>query len=499
MTHRLTNVVIINPSFPSRRNARGTIDLPAVRVGAVTLPLLAALVHRLRPDCSVRIYDEIATPVDLAHLDRCTRETTLVLMTALTTTAYEARAWSQRIQRMGFAVVIGGPHASAVPEEVAGYANAAVHGEAEVHLPAIIQAFEAGVLTRQTRPGLVFRSDATADLALSPKPEFHLYRYSRNYMQQCTLEFSRGCPYGCNFCASTNLYTRSVRHKTIGQVLAEIDALPVYPGGRRVWFFGDDNFASVHARAKELAHAIGRSFPRSFWGCAMTIASAADTSLLDALVAGGMRYAFVGFDSIVQESLDASNKRAARVKQFNSLIGDMKQRGIFIVAALVFGFDHDRPRVFADTLRWARDSGVDILNLNVVRPYPSSPVYTQLRNEERLLADPWWLEPYERRVEMVHGLTANLANVMTTYRPRHMTARDLTEGTLWVGQEFHSLRLALPRMMRNAGSLASLVVDGMTNHSYSRHFQSFVPVGDPARGERSEVAGKDKSSEDDYV
>ena len=61
--------------------------------------------------------------------------------------------------------------------------------------------------------------------------------------------------------------------------------------------------------------------------------------------------------------------------------------------------------MFSDTLRWALDTGVDIVNLNVARPYPSTPMYAQLKREGRLTHDPWWLMPQDVRLEMVHGLT----------------------------------------------------------------------------------------------
>lgn len=473
---RLTHALLINPSYPSILNDRGALDVPEIRVGAATLPLLAALVRGARPDCEIRMWDEIGTPVDLAYADGCPRESTLVLMSVRTTIAFEAREWSRKLSAMGFTVVMGGPHASALPEECAGYANAAVHGEAEVHMDDVIAAFEAGAIDARTLPGRIFKRSENADMSKSPRPEFGLYRHSRTYMQQGTLEFSRGCQYRCSFCASTNLYTASLRHKGVGQVLDEIGALPAYPGGTRVWFFGDDNFASVHGRAKALSLAIGRAFPRASWGCAMTIASAADGALLDAMVEGGMRYVFIGFDSIVQESLDSTNKSVSKAAQFSALIDNMKKRGIFVIAALVFGFDHDRPTVFADALAWARDTGVDILNLNVARPYPSSPFYAELKGSGRLLHDPWWLQPFERRLEMVHGLTANLAGVMTTYHPRHMSARDVAEGTLWLGQEFYRARHLLPRLFRNARGATSLIVDALTNYFYAREYRTFAPV-----------------------
>src|SRR5262245_29772298 len=157
----------------------------------------------------------------------------------------------------------------------------------------------------------------------------------------------------------------------------------------------------------------------------MTIASANDGALLDDLAAGGMRYAFIGFDSVVQESLSGADKNLARANRFKPLVAALKQRNIFIVAALVFGFDTDGPDVFRRTLDWALDSGVDVVNLNVLRPYPSSPLYPQLRDQGRLFHDPWWLQSLTTRMAMVHGLTANVSGAMTTFRPARMTAQQL--------------------------------------------------------------------------
>jgi radical SAM superfamily enzyme YgiQ (UPF0313 family) len=476
---KLAHAIVINVSYPCKRNGRGTLLLPEMRMGAATLPLLAAIVRACRPACEVHQYDEIGTPIDFDYIDGLPRERTLILLSVSTNLAHEAKVLSRRFQAMGFPTVIGGPHASACLEEVASYANAAVRGEAEVSLPSVIEAFEAGELTAATRPGLLWRGGTDAVLERSPIPDRTLYKHSRHYMNPGVLEFGRGCQYRCSFCASTNLYTQSLRHKSIGQVLAEIATLPAYPGGHRVWFFGDDNFASSHARAKALARAIGQFYPKARWGCAMTIASARDPDLLDTLVEGGMRYVFIGFDSIVKESLASAQKNLSRPEHYVPLVAELKKRNIFVIAALVFGFDHDRIDVFRRTLEWANEAGVDTLNLNVLRPYPSSPDYERLKREGRLLSDPWWLEPFERRLEMVHDLTLSISSVMTTFQPSHMSPRDLAAGTLWVGQEFSRLRNAVPRLIRGWQGWSTFVVDLLTNLSYGRNYASHAGISDP--------------------
>lgn len=477
---KLAHAIVINVSYPCKRNGRGELLLPEMRVGAATLPLLAAIVRGCRPACEVRQYDEIGTPIDFDYIDGLRRDRTLILLSVSTNLAHEAQVLSRRFQAMGFATVIGGPHASACLEEVAGYANAAVRGEAEVSLPAVIDAFEAGELTSARRPGLMWRGGTDAVLERSPIPDRTLYKHSRHYMNPGVLEFGRGCQYRCSFCASTNLYTQSLRHKSIGQVLAEIATLPVYPGGYRAWFFGDDNFASSHARATAVSRAIGQFYPKARWGCAMTIAAARDPELLDAMVEGGMRYVFIGFDSIVTDSLASAHKNLSRPEHYVPLVAELKKRNIFVIAALVFGFDHDRLDVFRRTLAWANAAGVDTLNLNVLRPYPSSPDYERLKREGRLLCDPWWLQPFERRLEMVHDLTLSISSAMTTFQPRHMSPRDLAAGTLWLGQEFSRLRHAVPRLLRGWRDLPTFLVDLLTNLSYGRNYASHGEITDPA-------------------
>ena len=150
-----------------------------------------------------------------------------------------------------------------------------------------------------------------------------------------------------------------------------------------------------------------------------------------------------------------------------------------MIAALVFGFDEDKPDVFARTLHWAVESGVDVVNLNVLRPYPSSPLYSRFQQEGRLFHDPWWLQSFETRMQMVHGITANVSGAMTTFHPKQMSARQLTEGTLWVGQEFYNLRRTGVRLLRNMKSVPAIMVDALTNYFYAREYKSYVPVAPP--------------------
>lgn len=476
---KLLHAILINVSYPTSINKRGTVSVPEMPIGAATLPLLAALVHQYRPDCEVRAYDEIGTPVDLDYIDGLPRENTLILMSVRTTLAYEAFQMSARFREMGFAVVLGGPHVSACQDEAAQYANGAVHGEAEVHMKDIIEAFESGALKATTSPGLRFRSDKNCDLSSSPIPERELYKSSKTYMHTGVIEFSRGCHNRCSFCASSNLYTRTLSFKSIGQVLAEISTLPAYPGGFRFWFFGDDNFTTSHERAKKLSIEIGRHYPAAKWGCAMTIASARDPELLDAMAAGGLRYVFIGFDSILQGSLADAHKTAAKASQFEKLIKELKKRNIHIVAAMVLGFDNDDVSVFKKTLTWSLETGVDQLNLNVLRPYPSSPLYQTLKQEGRMLYDPWWLQSFETRLSMVHGLSPNISGVMTTFQPKNMSAKELAEGTLWLGREFYRAKNVFSRVMKNYKNVTTLLLDVFTNYYYAKEFSANQKIADP--------------------
>src|SRR5215470_8370249 len=96
----LTHACAINVSYPTPANGRGDVAVPEMRVGAATLPLLVALVRRLRPDCRIRMWDEIGTPTDFDHLDGLPRETTLILFSVRTNLAHEARRLAGQLMGM---------------------------------------------------------------------------------------------------------------------------------------------------------------------------------------------------------------------------------------------------------------------------------------------------------------------------------------------------------------------------------------------------------------
>ncbi|MDH3976641.1 MAG: radical SAM protein [Deltaproteobacteria bacterium] len=469
---KLKHAILINVGYPTPINKRGIYDVPELHIAAITLPLLASLIRDIRSDCTVRIYDELGTHIDMDYIDNLPRSNTIIFISVKTPLAYDAKHLFKVFNELKFTVVMGGPHVSSCLNEVIHYTNVAVHGEAEVHMENVIKSFESGLFDYNTLPGLQFKSKKNSNFLQSPLPDRHLYKHSMKYMFPGVIEFSRGCQYRCSFCASTNLYTDKVIHKSIDQVLLEIKTLPKFYRKFQTWFFVDDNFCSSHRKTKDLSLAIGRNFPEARWGCAMTIMSARDTELLDAMVAGGMRYVFIGFDSIVQSSLEHTRKSGSKTREYSILINELKKRNVFIIAAIVFGFDQDNSDIFKNTLEWAKNSGVDALNLNVLRPYPNTPLYNDLKQQNRLIFDPWWQQPLETRMEMVQNNTYNLAGTMVTYKPKNMSAKELTHGTLWVGQEFYKPTIAIPRIIKNYSQITNFTIEAIMNYGYHNEYKS---------------------------
>lgn len=150
-----------------------------------------------------------------------------------------------------------------------------------------------------------------------------------------------------------------------------------------------------------------------------------------------------------------------------------------MIAGLVFGFDNDTMDVFKYNLDWALESGVDAINLNILRPYPNSPIYKNLLKEGRMLYEKWWLEPFETRLKMVHNLTYNMSGVMTTYKPKYMSPRDLTEGVLWLGQEFYKYNRSIIRLLKNKKEWSTLIMDAATVYFYSKEYKSHSKAKNP--------------------
>ncbi len=376
----------------------------------ITLTTLAALVP---PEHEVVIHDaRLSAPDYDGGWD-------LVGFTGMTCEIPHVYQMADRFRAAGTRVVIGGYHASALPEEARAHADVVVVGEAETLWPRIIAECADGG-PRQA----VYRNEAFADMRGMVIPRRDLLDQDM-YAVLNTLQATRGCPFDCEYCAVTKFFGRSFRSRPVAEVVAEIQRRP-----ERRWMFLDDNLIANPAYARELFEAL---IPLGItWGAQAAITLARDPELMDLYAAAGGRYAFIGFESISHDALATIRKRFNQPDQYREDVRQLHRRGITIMGSFIFGLDDDDLGVFRRTVEFVNATRIDIPLYNILTPLPGTALYAKMDREGRIHDRDW--AHYDICHSVIH--------------PKQMTSAELQNGYYWAVRETYRLPHILRRIVR---------------------------------------------------
>jgi radical SAM superfamily enzyme YgiQ (UPF0313 family) len=333
-------------------------------------------VAALCPDWAEPIFiDEKHETVDL------TADYDLVGITAMTQQAPRAYEIAAAFRKRKVPVVIGGIHATVLPEEVQQHADAVVVGEAESVWHRLLEDFRAGRL----QP--VYRSGGPIDLADSPVPRFDLL--NRQYYDQAWIQTSRGCPHDCDYCVSSKVFGGRYRTKSIEKVSRELDAVLNHFGKPRL-AFSDDNLLANRKHAQQLMEDLA---PRRLrWLAQADVAVAENDSLLESLRVANCRYLFIGFETLSPQAMrgiDHTGWKAKRVEGYARCVQRIQSYGIGVVGAFIVGLDEDDSSAFdaiGDFITTNRLYGAAI---TVLTPFPGTRLRDRLAAENRLLPAGW--------------------------------------------------------------------------------------------------------------
>jgi radical SAM superfamily enzyme YgiQ (UPF0313 family) len=412
-----------------------------IRFPQLTMPLLAAYT----PDhWKVTHTDEIVQNV------RFDKPYSLAAITANTAAAPHAYELAAQYRAQGIPVVIGGPHATLVPDEVAQHADAIVVGEGELVWPLLLQHFEQGQLAP------VYQSNSLPDLKQMPAPRWDLIK-GRRYGRGVTIA-TRGCPNNCDYCSIPHMYQRQMRFRPINEV---VDEIRLMPGSALV--FWDDNIGVDRQYAKQLFSAI--TSLKRWWTSQCSLDATFDDEFLALAAASGCKALFIGLESISQESLNGANKRHNRVADYSEATCRCHEHGIAIQAGTVFGFDNDDRSIFRRTVEFYRDIGIDSATIGILVPYPNTPLFRRLDTEGRILTRDW--SQYDGKKHVV-------------FQPALMSPGELLMGTEWAARQFYSPGSIVSRMMKSQTGLWWNVARNVGYHLALRNYGN---VGyDPAAG-----------------
>lgn len=398
-TRELAELGVTLPGFV--RRGKVIASLPSL--GLLTV---AGLTPR-RHDVTYLEVEDVRRVGDLPDFD-------LVGISSFTAQIDEAYALADRYRARGVRVVLGGLHASLLPQEALARADAVVVNGAERAWPRLLEDAERGRLERMyVGPGdRVFEPDLYA------MPRFDLLA-GRPY-NRVTVQTSRGCPRACAFCAASLRITSRFNQKPVERVVAEIREA-------RRWFpqpffeFADDNTFLNHAWSKELLRALVPLEIRFFTETDASVAD--DPELCDLLAASGCRQVLIGFESPRTrdlEGIDPADWKRRQIPRICRVIDALQPRGVSVNGCFILGLDTHTPDVFPEMLDFVRRSGLAEVQYTMLTPFPGTPLYEQLRREGRLLRDRFW----DR---------CTLFDV--NYVPKGMTVEDLEAGLRWLFRE----------------------------------------------------------------
>ncbi len=192
--------------------------------------------------------------------------------------------------------------------------------------------------------------------------------YHRRDLTAGRLFATRGCVYGCDFCALAVMYQRKVRKRPVGDVAAEYAS---FHG--KVIIFWDDNLANDREYACSLFRLIAPH--KKWWSSQASIQAGEDPEFLRLAARSGCKQLFIGLEFVSQASMDEVHKGFNRVDEYARIIDRIHSYGIAVQAGIVFGFDNDTPAVFDETLDFLDAAGVQNATFNILTPYPGTRLY----------------------------------------------------------------------------------------------------------------------------
>jgi len=346
------------------------------RMEPLSLGILAGLTP---PDIEVALYDD---RIEVIPFDE---PTNLVAITVETYTARRAYEIADQYRNRGVLVILGGMHVALLPDEAKRHSDSVLIGDAETIWEQVIADTRKGKLQASYYgpPGIAQINKV--------QPRRDLYK-GKGYLPVSLLQFSRGCQYDCSFCAVSQYFDRKHHLRRIDEVVAEIEAQ-----NRKFLFFVDDNIASDQAALEELCHAL---IPLKVnWISQASLDVTRNRKLMALMEKSGCWGNVMGFESITEASLSDAKKmpNMTGLSGYEQEIAALRDHGMQTWAAFTLGYDHDTVESIQATIEFALRSKFTFAAYNILMPYPGTPFYSMLAQQNRLLYDgKWWLHPEYR-------------------------------------------------------------------------------------------------------
>ena len=396
------NILLVYPKYPdtfwSFKYALKFISKKAAfpPMGLLTVAAM------LPPEWNLRLVDMNVEQLE----DKDLQWSDYVFLSAMSVQRESTNSVISRCQALGKKVVAGGPLFTASHDEFEGVAHFVLN-EAEITLPPFLDDLRKGQATKY------YTSKEWADVTTTPIPLWALANL-RNYSSM-NIQYSRGCPYDCEFCDITVLYGRVPRTKSKEQILAELDSL-LANGWKGDVFLVDDNFIGNRSKLKkEILPALirwmkGKHHPFAL-STEVSINLADDEELMRMMVEAGFDAVFVGIESPNEESLIECKKIPNKNRDLLASVRKIQRAGLRVNGGFIVGFDSDPATIFQQLVDFIQESGIVTAMVGLLNAPRGTRLYQRLKSEGRIL----------------NLFSGNNTDVSTNFEPR-MGIEALVEG-----------------------------------------------------------------------
>lgn len=336
---------------------------------------------------------------------------------------------ADEFRKKGVPVVIGGWHASALPMEAKEHADSVYIGEAETGWKDLLKDFEKGSLKPFYKSDFVKGKDI-------PAPRYDIFD-KRLYVY--TVQATRGCPYGCDFCSISNspLGGRKYRTRPVDMIIRELERVK-----QKFVIFVDPSLSIDIAYTKELFRKMSNLNKR--FACFANINVANDDEFLRLASEAGCIALSIGFETFSESAMRGLKKLPKEVEVYRKVVKKIHEYGIAVLGSFVFGFDGDKKDVFGNSIDLMKYIDVDSVGVNILTPFPGTPLFDKLEREGRILTKEW--------------SRYNMRDVV--FLPKHMSPEELKDGASYVAKEFFSWKNIINKLVSTMkyGILKSLSI-----------------------------------------
>ena len=367
-------LLLINPRFPeSWFSSKWAVSELLPNKRAINPPLgLATLAALSPPHWEIAIVDENIEPIPLEP------QADIVGVCGMGVQFPRQKELLAYYRSRGYYVIAGGSYASLCPEQYAALADTVVAGEAEYIWKECCRDIEQGA------PKPLYHETGTVALADSPTPRFDLLKLHR--YTYASLQFSRGCPFRCEFCDIIIMFGRKPRVKSLEQVGRELDELRRYNVDNV--FFVDDNLIGNLPVAKKLLRFLREYQEKhNYWfsfGTEASLNMAQHEDLLQLFRDANFGWVFIGIESTDPASLKETLKTQNLHEDILTSVRRIYSYGIDVLAGFIIGFDHDTLDTFEQQYRFITDAGIGYAVIGLLSALPKTPLYDRLKKDGRL-------------------------------------------------------------------------------------------------------------------